>query len=662
MRSVTSYFNPTLYRKNLARFWPLWTAWTVLWLFLMPLNLLNDWRTRSLTGEEGLYRFYRECLNLNTFLTDSMIALGLVYCALVVMAVYGYLFNHRSAAALHALPLRRESLFITNFLSGFTFIALPHVVVYLLTALVIFTTLSATLSAVALSCLFQGFWMGLGALFFLYSFAVFCAQFTGNVLALPAFYAILNVLVVGMYTLCTEMANQIFYGGWPLVGQPRWVELFTPVYALSEACRWTRVPIRDVWDTERKAPVFKALMTAFEDPALVAGYVVAGIALAGVALLLYRRRHIETAGDVVSVKAVRPIFWVGVSVCAGLCGGIVTSAFFGWLHNEILMLLSVAVWAVVGYFAAEMLLQKSFRVLKKGWKGCVLTTAVLVLLVAGCLADVFGIETWVPEAEEVEGITVNINSLYPYDKASGFHLDLEDTVSVQRITGLHQAILDDYAAHGKQYFGDDMMYFRVNYRMNSGMEYSKQYSVVNIVQNEIDIPGTTSYRLNEFVNDPGMLYRAYGMDSVENARVVNTRLENVRFKNGALESVESLLGGQEIWDAVQADFAAGNLGRRYLVDDNVRRTQTYMTDLTLHFWVPEEEWGAEEAYYYDYDYAPTVVSEYDQDTGLVWNRSMDITLTPDARRTIAALERYYDLGGAFDLAEHDLFSEPYPTK
>ena len=44
MRSVTSYFNPTLYKKNLARFWPMWVSWLVLWLFMLPLNLVNQWR------------------------------------------------------------------------------------------------------------------------------------------------------------------------------------------------------------------------------------------------------------------------------------------------------------------------------------------------------------------------------------------------------------------------------------------------------------------------------------------------------------------------------------------------------------------------------------------------------------------------------------------
>ena len=42
MRSVTSCFNATLYKKDLARFWPLWALYTVIWLFMFPLNLFSQ--------------------------------------------------------------------------------------------------------------------------------------------------------------------------------------------------------------------------------------------------------------------------------------------------------------------------------------------------------------------------------------------------------------------------------------------------------------------------------------------------------------------------------------------------------------------------------------------------------------------------------------------
>ena len=36
MRSRISYFNKTLYLKNMARFWPIWALYGIIWLFAMP--------------------------------------------------------------------------------------------------------------------------------------------------------------------------------------------------------------------------------------------------------------------------------------------------------------------------------------------------------------------------------------------------------------------------------------------------------------------------------------------------------------------------------------------------------------------------------------------------------------------------------------------------
>ena len=42
-----------------------------------------------------------------------------------------------------------------------------------------------------------------------------------------------------------------------------------------------------------------------------------------------------------------------------------------------------------------------------------------------------------------------------------------------------------------------------------------------------------------------------------------------------------------------------------------------------------------------------------EDREYTFNYTMTITLTPKAERTLAALEKYYDLGGAYDIALHE---------
>ena len=127
---------------------------------------------------------------------SAAVTLTALFGLLCAMAVFSYLYASRSVGMLHALPLRREGLFLTNYLSGLLFLLLPNLAVFLL-------ALAAEVFAgtVVFSSLFT--WLVVVSLFglFFYSFAVFCAMFTGHVLALPAFYVVLNGLAAAVLGL-----------------------------------------------------------------------------------------------------------------------------------------------------------------------------------------------------------------------------------------------------------------------------------------------------------------------------------------------------------------------------------------------------------------------------------------------------------------------------
>ena len=60
------------------------------------------------------------------YLLTMGVALSLVFGALAAMASFGYLYNNRSAAMMHALPLRREALFTTQYLAGLSCLCLLY--------------------------------------------------------------------------------------------------------------------------------------------------------------------------------------------------------------------------------------------------------------------------------------------------------------------------------------------------------------------------------------------------------------------------------------------------------------------------------------------------------------------------------------------------------
>ena len=308
MRSATSCFNPTLYRKTMFRFWPLWALYALVWLFLIPLSLLSRYLDMARWDSVGNARDWLENIayDLPNYLSSGVM-ISCVFGVLCAMAVFGYLYSSRSACMMHALPMRREGLFITQYLAGLSFALLPHLAVALLTLIVEMALLPSEAWGRVLPSL--GIWLVVQSATFLFffSFAVFCAMFTGHILALPAFYGILNALVMVVWSLFNELMSLFFYG-YVYRSMPGLVLLCTPVAKLMEACGWSMGQVT----------VGDAAMTTgdwyLNSPATVAAYAAAGLVFALLALMVYRYRHVESAGDVVSVALGAP----GVQIRGGL--------------------------------------------------------------------------------------------------------------------------------------------------------------------------------------------------------------------------------------------------------------------------------------------------------------------------------------------------------
>ena len=65
----------------------------------------------------------------------AAVFIGAVYGCLLAMAFFSYLMNRRSVGMIHALPIKREGLFFTNWLSGVLFTAGPSLLIFLVALL-----------------------------------------------------------------------------------------------------------------------------------------------------------------------------------------------------------------------------------------------------------------------------------------------------------------------------------------------------------------------------------------------------------------------------------------------------------------------------------------------------------------------------------------------
>ena len=548
MRSGTSFFNLTVYRKHLARFWPLWAAWLLVLLLLLPGQAM----ARLQMDNGDVLKTFAESAPLSVCNGNVMLVLALLVGLLAAMASCSHLYATRSANFMGALPLRREGLFFSHYLGGLTMMLVPPVLTFLFTFLV-------ELAGGALELAALGYWLGYtcAAGLFFYTFAVFLGMFTGHPLALPAFYAIFNLLAFGVFNLVGWVLGQFYYG---FAALPGWITTLaawlTPVWSLSS--------VRANWD------LYQRSVLVVEEGVTLLVYVAAAVALAVGALLLYRRRNLETAGDVVAVRVMRPVFRYGVAFCAALFLGLATASLIGRDQDQTTLMVCIFLWGVAGSFAAQMLLDKSFRVLRR-WKGAAAVGAVLLLAFAVVGLDLTGFETRVPRAEEVAAVHVRGLNGFPQDSGSYADARLDSPDSVARVTALHQAIVDSWER------GEAGEYESVTltYELKDGTTLTRQYLDQFLSEGVRE-------QAQAVLEDPQLIWQSYGLAELEE----RGGLRNVTWTVEGRQGVETGEQAKELLAAVEEDIFAGRLGVHSLTMD-----EEAAPDITVSFeWIVYPNW------------------------------------------------------------------------
>ena len=633
MRSATSYFDPTLYRKTMSRFWPLWAGWGLLLLLGLPLNLLRcylmPWGTESPLAVLSTMAFY----DLPGLL-QADVWLMLPLAVLCAMAVFSYLFSSRSACMMHALPLRRENLFCTQYLAGLSMLILPALAAGILSGAIELVLLPSEHWGRALSLLGLTFLGHCAVVLFFFSFAAFCAMFTGHILALPVFYGVLNFLAAAVSALVESLLG-LFFVGFDHLPDGNLSLYLSPFFTLQDAASF-----RDFYENGvRQGAGFRSLPTLW-------AYAGVGLVLAAAALLVYRRRHTESAGDVVAVPLVRPLFKLGVSVCAGLFLGSFTTEILGLYDERAALCILVVIWTVIGWYAAEMLLQKSFRVFRSGLRGAAVMGAIAAVLCASCYFDWYGVEKHVPDPGSVAGLSVNMEMGCPYDSGSHLNLpDVTDPALVEDFVSLHRDLVQDISAlkpasrsswRGRPYDGGPFGYLGLGlcYRLENGRTLTRRYRIP-LRYEDVDREGTPTFRLQQFIGNRELAAAAYGFEEVRGRTLYRVELQSVLEKDtgdmiSASLSDLSGLQRQELWKAVLTDFREGTIGRRWILDDLPgHRENTYITDLVFSFDMPVSEGGIPDTYCT----TPGPGADLCMAT-----RDVSVTLTPGASNTLRVLE------------------------
>ena len=508
MKSRTSFFNPTVFKKDLTRFAPTWALYTV-GLFMM-LAICMD-ATHQ----------YRQAQNLVDTLS-FMAVINLGYGLLNGQLLFGDLFSAKHCNALHAMPLRRECWYVTHTVSGLLFSLVPNA---------LFTLVAAAILGGGWSVAF--WWLLVVTLQYVcfFGLAVLSALCVGNRFAMVLVYGIINFLSVIIYWFYYSIYEPLLYG---VQCSEDAFTRFCPVWTMDEM-GYDLLVINRTTESQMVRTV-----EIGEGWGYYAIYAAIGVALLGLALMLYRRRKLESAGDFMAVRALEPVF-LGLYTLS-------VAAFFHAFADlfDTVQYVFLGLGIIVGFFTGRMLLKRTIRVFQPK---ALLAFAVVCVVFAGSMVmtaiDPLGVTRYVPRAEQVKHVYVTSNR---YNQNYSGDFVLKTPEDVEKVVQLHETILAGEPAE----LDDDYFSICVSYVLKNGKTVQRYYPDVK-VGSEAWVQAKFFFTRTEYIlnGDPDAVLA--GLASVDVS--VYESAENGDGYYGSLPADM----GRELMQAIIADCNTGKL-------------------------------------------------------------------------------------------------------
>ena len=532
MKLKVCFCNKTVLKTDITRFAPVWASY-LLGLAMMVLLQFSG-GSDDAAKTSIVYDFNRLC----------MLGVGIngLYALVVVQALFGDLLNPRLCNALHAMPVTRDGYYGAHLIAGLLFALVPNCLVLLPTSLL----LPRQVASVSLLSLLA---LSLQYIFYLGT-ALTAVQLAGNRIGMVLIYGILNFATVLLYWFVAMVFIPLTYGKDISIS---WVARICPTVAMYEGTYFAPVD-HSYYIGDTYHYVFDGISMGYVwlKAAVCAGL---GVVCMAIAQLLYRKRRLETAGDLVAYSILSPFFLA-----------LYTLTVAAFLHLAVKQLTQGAIseyfflplGLIAGYVTGLMLLRRTSRVFR--WRllvplGGIL--AVCALCVLSIATDAFHVIRRVPDVQDVQSVVLAPVQM-SYSNAA---LTLTEKDEIEDILAYHQGALRNW----QKQVGDcllqrdghwspgDYYNIQLRYTLKNGSTFQRRYFL------EKENPAYD--RLKPYLSTPEL---SLGMDeSTFRAAVANAGSGNSYFyavDGGAIaDKCREFTNFAGLANAVLADCQEGNL-------------------------------------------------------------------------------------------------------
>jgi ABC-2 type transport system permease protein len=458
MQSKTSWFNKGMMIQSFRNVGWIGIVYLVGLFFALPLRVLMEWsKQRQYDG------FYYDRFE-NVFAIMFEVQLVLMFAVPILLAIFLFRFLQVKSASdfMHSLPVKRTVIYNQYVGLGVLYLIVP-VLITTITLLILdgmlglekFFTVQQIIS-----------WTGVTIVIILLVFLA--GVFVGVVTGLSAVQGVLTFILLlfpaGITGLFIVNLDLFLFG-------------FLPNYYFEyQLMKLSAVTNAAGFFADNKA------LSLIE----IVIYLAVTVGFYGLGMWLYKKRNLETVSQAIVFRQLRPVFKYGVTFCTMLFGGL----YFGETQNSLSWaVFGYVIGSLIGYFVAEMLLQKTWRVFThvKGYLIYAVAMAILGLLIH---FDVTGYQQRVPELDEIKAVYFAENSFgyreendtsnsyvneRPIDTHKPFFNKPEN---IQAIQNLHEKVIKYKDMLDRPSRSEQSIF--IAYELKNGGKVIRQYYLKNV--------------------------------------------------------------------------------------------------------------------------------------------------------------------------------------
>ncbi len=456
----TSLFNVGIFKNTVNRFKWGCILYFVILFFSLPFIILTE-DFASMLGRYSVDLAVSPILLRSDYIIIPLL-LATVVPTVVAVLVFGNVHSQKQGIFVHSLPVARKANYVSSVLAGLALMAAPVILTALILLIMSFTTYGQLISSWSVV-----YWaaLNLSIIFIMFSAAVFTAFLTGNAAAhigINVFVHIIPMIVALVIFLISDIFLFGFMQADGFIGNK--IMENTPI----------------VWLFGKTLSHYRNDLNMFKNANMWV-YLVGATVVYALGYLVYKKRRIEACGDVAAFRIFRPILkYAIVSAVAAVIFAILVETSIG----AIPIFVAAIVATLITYFAIEMLMNKSFKVFGayKGYLAFAGVCAVFITFFA--FTNVFGYETKVPDADEVESAAVF--------ERWGDEPHVADNGLIDATIGVHQELIEHIPVVCDP---EQFRHLRVSYKLKNGKRIERVYKVP---EETMDKALAEMYRFDEY--------------------------------------------------------------------------------------------------------------------------------------------------------------------